>query len=319
MGFDQWLGIELRHLAALQAVAEEGTFRGAATRLGYTQSAISQQIATLEKIAGAKLVERPGGPRAVYLTEAGRLLLRHAAAIVARLQAAQSDMAAMLDGGAGTLRVGTFQSAGARIIPELVRRFKEQWPNVEVRLIESVSDPELLSFVERGELDLSFVMPPLPDGPFEMTELMRDPWVLLVPADSPLVERTQPLALREVAELPLIGSRLCRSREQLNAHFRGRGLDPAYVFESDENTTIHGLVAAGAGVAITPKLAVNPNDDRVVSVELSPRVPPRVIAIAWHRDRYRSPAAEAFVELAKELCVQLELDPATDAALAAAV
>jgi DNA-binding transcriptional LysR family regulator len=89
------------------------------------------------------------------------------------------------------------------------------------------------------------------------------------------------------------------------------------VFESDENTTVHGLVAAGAGVAITPKLAVNPNDERVVAVELSPRVPPRVIAIAWHRDRYRSAAADAFVELAQELCV--ELDQAPDATLAAAV
>jgi len=196
MKFDQWLGIELRHLAALQAVAEEGTFRGAATRLGYTQSAISQQIATLEKIVGTKLVERPGGPRAVYLTEAGRLLLRHSDAIIARLQAAQADMAAMVDGGAGTLRVGTFQSAGARILPEVVRRFKEAWPSVEVRLIESASDPELLEYVECGDLDLSFVMPPLPDGPFEMTELMRDPWVLLVPADSPLADRDGPISLR---------------------------------------------------------------------------------------------------------------------------
>jgi DNA-binding transcriptional LysR family regulator len=317
MGFDQWLGIELRHLAALQAVAEEGTFRGAATRLGYTQSAISQQIATLEKIVGAKLIERPGGPRAVFLTETGRLVLRHADAIIARLQAAQADVGAMLDGGAGTLRVGTFQSAGARILPELVRRFKQAWPNVEVRLIESVSDPELLAYVERGELDLSFVMPPLPDGPYAMTELMRDPWVLLVSADSPLAARKQPLSLREVADLPLIGSRLCRSRDQLNAHFRARGLDPTYVFESDENTTVHALVAAGAGVAITPKLAVNPNDERVVEIELSPKVPPRVIAIAWHRDRYQSSAATAFVELAKELCVELE--PAADAAVAAAV
>jgi len=314
MGFDQWLGIELRHLAALQAVAEEGTFRGAAVRLGYTQSAISQQIATLEKIVGTKLIERPGGPRAVSLTETGRLVLRHAEAIIARLQAAQADVAALLDGGAGTLRVGTFQSAGARILPELVRRFKQAWPNVEVRLIESVSDPELLTYVERGELDLSFVMPPLPDGPFAMTELMRDPWVLLAPADSPLAEKVQPVSLRDVADLPLIGSRLCRSREQLNSHFSARGLSPTYVIQSDENTTVHGLVAAGAGIAIMPKLAVNPNDERVATIELGPKVPPRVIGIAWHRDRHQSPAAAAFVEMAKDLCVELE--PANDAALA---
>src|SRR6266566_3719893 len=90
--YDQWLGVEMRHLAALEAVAEEGSFGRAARRLGYTQSAVSQQIAQLEKVVGAKLVERPGGPRAVSLTDAGRLLLRHADAIVARLAAAQADM-----------------------------------------------------------------------------------------------------------------------------------------------------------------------------------------------------------------------------------
>jgi DNA-binding transcriptional LysR family regulator len=313
---DQWLGIEVRHLAALQAVAETGTFRAAAVRLGYTQSAISQQIATLERLVGAKLIERPGGPRAVFLTEAGRLVLRHAEAIIARLQAAQADVTAMIEGGAGSLRVGAFQSAGSRILPELVRRFRAEWPHVTVQLTESASDNELLVCVERGDLDLSFVMPPLPDGPFEMVELMRDPWVLLVPADSPLAARREPPALREVAELPLIGSRLCRSGEQIQGQFRARGLEPSYVFHSDENNTVHGLVAAGAGIGLIPKLAVDPNDERVVAVELGPNVPPRVIALAWHRDRYRSHPAEVFVELASELCSGLERAP--QAAVAAA-
>jgi DNA-binding transcriptional LysR family regulator len=138
---------------------------------------------------------------------------------------------------------------------------------------------------------------------------MRDPWVILVPADSPLAEREERIPLREIAELPLIGSRLCRSREQVGAHFRARGLDLRYVFHSDENNTIHGLVAAGAGVALLPRLAVDVNDERVRAIELGPKVPPRVIGLAWHRDRYRSPAAEAFAELARELCAGLDPDP----------
>jgi DNA-binding transcriptional LysR family regulator len=316
MELDQWLGIEIRHLAALQAVAEEGTFRGAATRLGYTQSAISQQIATLERIVGAKLIERPGGPRAVFLTETGTLVLRHAEAMIARLKAAQADVAAMIEGGAGALRVGSFQSAGARLLPDLVRRFTAEWPRVAVQLIESASDPELLTYVERGDLDLSFVMPPLPEGPFETAELMRDPWVILVPAGSDLAERRERISLREVAELPLIGARLCRSREQVHAHFRARGLEPSYVFHSDENNTIHGLVAAGAGVALIPKLAYDSKDDRVTAIEIGPKVPPRVIALAWHRDRYRPPAAEAFVELARELCAAIDLDGVREPSLA---
>ena len=110
METDRWLGLDLRHLIALKAIADESSFGKAAERLGYTQSAISQQIATLERIVGLRLVERPGGPRPISLTEAGGILLRHADAIQARLLAAKADMAALEAGDAGRLRVGTFQA-----------------------------------------------------------------------------------------------------------------------------------------------------------------------------------------------------------------
>src|SRR4029079_5762595 len=120
---DIWLGLELRHLIALKAIAEEGTFGRAAKRLGYPQSAISQQIAMLERIVGRRLIDRPGGPRPVSLTEAGDLPLRPAGAIPGRLQAAQADLAALDAGDAGPLRIGTYQSVGARVLPELLREF----------------------------------------------------------------------------------------------------------------------------------------------------------------------------------------------------
>ena len=128
---DSWLGVELRHFLALEAVAKEGSFGKAAASLGYTQSAVSQQIATLERIVGHRLVERPGGPKPVSLTEAGRLLLIHADAIAARVAAAQADLASLAEGQAGTLRVGVYQSVGQRILPEVMRRFLEAWPQVE--------------------------------------------------------------------------------------------------------------------------------------------------------------------------------------------
>ena len=215
---DRWLGVELRHLAALQAVAEEGSFGRAAVRLGYTQSAVSQQIATLERLVGERLVERPGGPRPVSVTEAGAVLLRHADGIVARLRAAQADLAALQDGTAGSLRVGTYQSVGARVLPEVVRRFSASHPSVDVQLSES-EDGALLRQVEAGDLDITFIQLPMGEGPFEGIELLRDPHLLVVPAGSPLASGPPP-SLREVAELPLIGYRTCSNGQLLEAQLQ---------------------------------------------------------------------------------------------------
>ncbi|TMM09646.1 MAG: LysR family transcriptional regulator [Actinobacteria bacterium] len=179
-----FLGLELRHLAALEAVGRRHSFGRAARELGYTQSAVSQQISHMERIVGQRLVDRPGGPKPVELTEAGRLLLRHADAIVAQLDAAQADMAALAEGAAGPLRVGILQSVGARILPALLLRFREEWPRVEVQVHEEADVAELLRLVERGDLDLTFAELPLPEGPFESREILRDPYILLVSAAS---------------------------------------------------------------------------------------------------------------------------------------
>lgn len=305
MESDRWLGVELRHLAALEAVAQEHSFGRAAQRLGYTQSAVSQQIAALERIVGERLVERPGGPRPVSITEAGRILLGHAEAIVARLHAAQADLAALSDGSAGTLRVGTYQSVGAHVLPELLRRFGDSWPEVEITLTESSSDVELLRLVERGELDLSFVILPVEEGPFEAVELLRDPYVFLVEAGSPLARQKRAPSLKEIARLPLINFRQCRTVERVEQHLRSQGIEPKVVFRTDDNGTVQGLVAAGMGAALVPRLIVEPTDARVAVRDLDPAVPPRLVGIAWHRDRYRSPAARAFVEAAAEVCAEL--------------
>lgn len=302
MESDRWLGIELRHFLALEAVAREGSFGKAAHALGYTQSAVSQQIATLERIVGQRLVERPGGPKPVSLTEAGRLLLTHADAIAARVAAAQADLMALSEGEAGTLRVGVFQSVGQRILPELMHRYLKAWPQVKVTLTESANDGELLALVERGDLDLTFADLPLTDGPFESVELLRDPYVLVVAAGSELAERDAPPTLRELAELDLIGHKHCRTVKQAEANIR-RPLN--FVFRSDHNQTVQALVASGVGSALVPRLTMDPHDDSTKMIEL-PKLPPRLIALAWHRDRYRTPAAGAFVEAAQEVTAELE-------------
>jgi DNA-binding transcriptional LysR family regulator len=295
---DRWLGVEIRHFAALQAVASEGSFGRAAQRLGYTQSAISQQIATLERIVGERLVERPGGPRPVSLTEAGRLLLRHADSIVARLDAAQADLNALRAGEAGTLRVGTFQSAGARVLPEVMRRFTATWPLVQVAL-EEHDDEEIDAALERGEIDVGFVLLPIGDAPLETVELLRDPYVLLVAAESRFA--THPPGLLELAAEPLVGFRTSRSMDPIEAAFRAEGIEPHWAFRSNDNQTVQGLVAAGVGNAILPRLTIDEADPRTVALDLHDAVAPRIVAVARHRDRYASPAARAFVETALAL------------------
>jgi DNA-binding transcriptional LysR family regulator len=291
---DSWLGVEIRHFAALEAVAAERSFGGAARRLGYTQSAISQQIATLERIVGEQLVERPGGPRPVSLTEAGTLLLRHAESIVARLQAAQADLQALRAGEVGLLHVGTFQSVGARVLPEIMRRFTEQWPKIEVTLAE-LDDEHVGPAIERGEIDVGFVLLPIEDAPLETVELLRDPYVLVTPAGSPL-GRKRP-TLREIAGEPLVGFRASHALEGVEAAFRAEGIEPHWAFRTNDNPTVQGLVGAGVGNAVMPRLTVDEHDPRVDIVDL-PAVPPRIIGVARHRDRYASPAMRAFIETA---------------------
>jgi DNA-binding transcriptional LysR family regulator len=298
MSANEWLGIDLRHLAALEAVARTGSFGRAARELGYTQSAVSQQIAQLERIVGQKLFDRPGGPRRVEPTEAGLLLLGHADAIVAQLDAARADMAALAEGAAGTLRVGIYQSVGARLLPTLVRRFRKQWPLVGVRVREESAAADLLRLVEHGELDLTFADLPLRDGPFEWAELLQDPYVLLVSARSELAALESAPSLREVAKLPLIGRRITDEPERFLA---GRVPDVNVVFRTDDNGTLAAFVAEDLGAAIEPRLVVDPRDRDVKMLPFGSRIPPRTIVLAWHRDRYRSQAAQAFVELAQEL------------------
>jgi DNA-binding transcriptional LysR family regulator len=298
MSANGWLGIDLRHLGALEAVARTGSFGRAARELGYTQSAVSQQIAQLERIVGQKLFHRPGGPRRVEPTEAGLLLLGHADAIVAQLDAARADMAALAEGAAGTLRVGIYQSVGARLLPALVRRFREQWPLVGVRVREESAAADLLRLLEHGELDLTFADLPLREGPFEWAELLQDPYVLLVSARSELASLDSAPSLREVAKLPLIGR---RSTDEPERFLAGRVPDVNVVFRTDDNGTLAAFVAEDLGAAIEPLLVVDPRDRDVKMLPFGSRIAPRTIVLAWHRDRYRSQAAQAFVELAREL------------------
>jgi DNA-binding transcriptional LysR family regulator len=191
-------------------------------------------------------------------------------------------------------------------LPQLLHRFSEAWPRVEISLTEG-EDDVLLAALEAGELDLAFLVLPISTAPIETTELLRDPYVLVTQAGSPLSRRRTPPSFRDIARLPLVGYRSCIGARQVEARMRAAGVEPSFAFRSDDNATIQEMVAAGMGVAVIPRLTVNESDSRIAILDLEGRMPPRLIGLAWHRDRYRPPATEAFVDAARELCRELEV------------
>src|SRR6266571_1647750 len=176
---DNWRSVEIKHLRALGAIADTGTFWAASEELNSSLSTVSDHITALEALVGERLIERSRGRRTVELTEAGRVLLGHAEAIESRLRAAEADFRAYAAGVSGSLRIGIYQSVANKVLPEVMRRFKERWPEVEVQVTEAAHDNELVDAVEGGDLDVSFAIQPIKEGPFDVRELMQDPYVVL--------------------------------------------------------------------------------------------------------------------------------------------
>lgn len=289
--------LDLRHLTALVAIARHQSFSLAAESLGYTQSAVSQQVMRLEATVGHKLIKRPGGPARVALTAAGEVLFGHAEAIVARVASATADLDAYAAGTAGVLRIGCFQSVGVRILPRLISEFTTAAPKVRVELTEIEDDAELLRKVEDGSLDLTFLVFPLPVGPFESIRLIEDPYVVVVKDDSSLARQEGPMRLTQLAGLPLVTYARMRPEHAIENRLGQPELANQIVFRSNDNGTILGLAAEGAAVAIISWLSVDP-DRRGVRVLPLADVSPRIVGIAWHSERQRTPAADAFVRIA---------------------
>jgi DNA-binding transcriptional LysR family regulator len=300
-----WSGLEMRHLLALVAVVETGTFSGAAEELGYTQSAVSQQVGTLERIVGTPLFERPGGPRPVRLTTAGESLLTHARAILARVSSAATDLRALASGEKGELRVGTLPSVGTKVLPRLLGTFRAEWPGIEIVLRESRDCADLLHAVETGDVDVTFLdIGPYETGPLEVRPLLDDPMVFVAPAGAPEAGQ-RVVSIADIAHLPMIGTRNVGCRQIIDACFRQAPVSPRYVFRSDDNPTIQGLIGSGLAYAVLPLLTVDENDPNVAVIPIRPEPSPRRLGIAWHPDRRPPLALVPFVEAAAEICRHL--------------
>lgn len=296
----RWLGVEFRHLGALAAVAREGSFRRAAESLGYVQSAISGQIAHLERVVGTRLVVRSSGTGGTTLTAAGEVLLRHVEEILARFEAAHIDVRALADGTPMEVRLGVLEGIGPRRLPRILRAFSDRYPDARVRIYESHRSEHSFERLACGELDLLIAELPLPDGPFGYTLLERDAYVLLVHAQSPLAKQASPPDCAQLAGLPLLLPAPSRADDSLLVALRENGIQQLPSLRPLSVAALQAAVGAGLGVALIPALAVDPDDPRTVTIDVPGLLPKRSLALVRHRAREYAAHVRGFMEVMTE-------------------
>jgi DNA-binding transcriptional LysR family regulator len=272
-------------------VAEARSVSRAAERLGYTQSAVSQQIRSLERIVGVELLVRAPGARHVELTDAGHRLLAHAAAIRERLVAAHRDLSAYSADRAGVVRLGTVVSAARVIISPLAVALRLQAPDIVLHVEESYRSDRLLERLVAGDLDL--VLAPIVDeiAGLEATEILRDAYVLVVSAGDELAELQRPLEVADLAGRALVAKDCgIPTQRVLTAALAELDVAMDTVVRAHDADTVQQLVANGVGVSVMPRLLVDADDPAVRVVPLDHLLPPRRLGLYERAEGYRAPA-----------------------------
>ncbi len=292
--------LDVRRLRVLAEVARQGSFSGAADALGYTQPAVSRQIAVLEAETGTLLVRRL--PQGVVLTEAGQLLVDRTEDILTRLRETEAELRTLAGVGTGRLRIGSFASAAAAIVPLAVTRFRSRHPAVVLDIV--MADPlTSLPAVRAGELDMALSHELIEaDTPgVEHVHLFDDPMYVAMPTSHPLADARR-LRLDDFAQQPwmLATPSTCPDSRRFLRACHAAGFEPDIAFQNDDYTAILGFVAAGVGVALIPDMVSRGVRDDVVVRQLTPAAPARPIMAAFPVG-YRSPAAEAMLAILREV------------------
>jgi len=283
--------LDLQRLRALHAVSVHGTVGAAAAALGYTPSAVSQQIAKLERETRTVLLERQG--RGVRLTEQAEQLAATAQELLAIVERAETEMEERRGGPAGGLTVAAFASAARGLMPGVLADLAARHPALDTRLSEI--DPHIsIDLVAKGAVDLAVVhdwdIAPLPAPPgVEQAVIGEDRCTLLVPEGHRFtgltsVRREDLGGERWVCQPP---GRVCH--DWLVRTLRAVGHEPDIIHEADENPTLVALVAAGLGVCIIPRLGRGVLPEGVVELPLDP-TPVRRLYALWREGAARRPA-----------------------------
>jgi molybdate transport repressor ModE-like protein len=294
--------LDVRRMRVLREVAQRGSFSAAAEALSFTQSAVSQQIAALEREAGAVLVERSA--RGVRLTDAGEAVVRHAEQILARLAEAEAELEAIAGLRGGRLRMAAFESAAATIMPVAIAAFANAHPAVELSM--TLLDPEAsVAALKAGDIDIAITFGAgeqedrFGDG-VEHHHLLEDPMYLVLPQDHPLA-RKRGVRLADLAGEPWIGGAPdCECNRLISQACLRFGFDPRIAFETDDYAAVQGFVAAGVGVSLIAELGLRTARDDIVIRPLGRDTPVRQI-YATALTGYRSPATVAMIELLREV------------------
>src|SRR5215213_3078775 len=290
--------LDVRRMRVLREVALRGSFSAAAESLSFTQSAVSQQIAALEREAGAVLVERSA--RGVRLTEAGEAVVRHAEGILCRLAEAEAELEAIAGLRGGRLRMAAFESAAATIMPIAIARFSEAHPGVELSM--TLEEPEVaVAALRAGDIDLAVTFgggKPEDRGADGVMHhhLLEDPMYLVLPPSHPLA-RKRGVRLADLAGEPWIGGAPdCECNRMISQACMRFGFDPRIAFETDDYSAVQGFVAAGVGVSLIAELGLRTIRDDIVVRPLGRDTPVRQI-YATALTGYRSPATVAMIDV----------------------
>jgi DNA-binding transcriptional LysR family regulator len=308
--------LSVNRLNILREVAHRGSISAAAAELSYTQSAVSQQIAALEAETGMTLLQRH--PRGVSLTAAGQTLVGHAESILAGLDAAEAALQAIAGLRGGRLRMASFPTAGATLMPLAIATFRARHPDVELTLAEG--EPEQIApRLAAGELDLALLFEfedsrpggrgkeeEPAGGRLRRVRLLEDPLYLALPREHRLAERRRLRLedLRDEAWVQTSQASPCARHVVRCCH--AAGFEPNVSFQSDDYQTVQGLVAAGVGVALIPELALSVVREDIAVRALSPRPPARRVIAATAAGARLLPAAPAMLSVLEDVASEYE-------------
>jgi DNA-binding transcriptional LysR family regulator len=298
---------DLRHLRVLREAARLGSLSAAAESLDYTQPAVSQQMAALERRAGMPLLDRT--TRGVRLTEAGEALLRHAEVILAEQTLAERELEAIAGLRGGRVRMASFPTAGAALVPAAVSAFIARYPDVALSVLEAEPE-EAVPMLRAGELEVALVATTLDQperfGPLyegiDLHRLLDEPRCAVLPQDHRLA-RCRRLRLEDLAGEVWIelGRSPTRHGRVYVAPADADDRHPRVGFRSDDFNVVQGMVAAGAGVAVVPQLALTNLRHDVTVRTLGSSAPMRTVAAGTLAGVHRSRATAALLELLVEV------------------